>query len=103
MLRNLYERYSTNIEFISVVMNTNDWSVIQNKLDLAAIPWAVCVPKDLEKIKETFQLSNYPEYVLIDAQGYLVAAPAASPVPDGNYKTIDYYFYQIHKRMSQGK
>lgn len=103
MLRNLHEKYNTNIEFISVVMNTNKWTEIHQKIDVSKIPWEVCLPKDIENAKENFQLTNYPYYVLIDAQGYLVSAPAASPAPDGNYKTIDYYFYQIHKRISQGK
>lgn len=103
MLKALYTKYSTSVEIITVVMNETDWEKINQKLKLADVPWTVVIPKDAEAIKRAFQLSVYPNYVLIDSQGYIVQSPAASPVPDGSYKTIDYYFFEIHKAMARGK
>lgn len=99
MLKTIYAKYNTSVEIITVVMNETNWEKIDQKLKLNDTPWTVVIPKNLEKVKKSFQLSVYPHYVLIDAQGYVVQSPAASPVPDGSYKTIDYYFFEIHKAM----
>lgn len=103
MLKNLYSKYNTSIGFISVVMNDVDWSSIDEKIKLNQIPWTVVKPKNNREVIGQFQLTTYPHYVLIDAQGYIVQSPAASPIPDGSYKTIDYYFFEIHKVMSRIK
>jgi hypothetical protein len=103
MLKTMYSKYSTSVEIITVVINEKDWDKIDQKLKLQDISWTVVIPKDMEKLKKSFQLSVYPHYVLIDAQGYIVQSPAAAPVPDGSYKTIDYYFFEIHKTMSRNR
>lgn len=103
MLKALYTKYNSSVEIITVVMNESDWDKIDQKLKLKDVPWTIVVPKDAEALKRSFQLSVFPHYVLIDAQGYIVQSPAASPVPDGSYKTIDYYFFEIHKAMARNK
>jgi hypothetical protein len=103
MLKNLYCKYNTSIDFITVVMNDVDWSIINEKININEIPWTVAKPKNHREVIGQFQLVAYPYYVLIDAQGYITQSPAASPVPDGSYKTIDYYFYEIQKVMSRSK
>lgn len=103
MLKALHEKYNSSVAFITVVMNDTDWTAIQAKLKPETIPWPVVVPKDAKETSKQFQLSSFPHYVLIDAQGYIVQSPAASPVPDGTYKTIDFYFFEIHKVMSRQK
>jgi hypothetical protein len=103
MLKTLYAKYNTSVEIITVVVNEKDWDKIEQKLKLQDVPWTVVVPKDMDKVRKSFQLSIYPHYILIDAQGYVVQSPAATPVPDGTYKTIDYYFFEIHKAMSRGR
>ena len=103
MLKDLHEKYNSSVAFITVVMNEMDWTTIQSKLKTEDIPWAVVVPKDAKETNKQFQLSSYPHYVLIDAQGYIVQSPASSPIPDGTYKTIDYYFFEIHKVMTRQK
>ena len=101
MLKSLYTKYSSSVEFITVVVNETNWEKIDQKLKLQEIPWTVVIPKEFENLKRAFQLSVFPHYVLIDAQGYIVQSPAAAPVPDGSYKTVDYYFFEIHKAMTR--
>lgn len=103
MLKNLYSKYNSSIAIITVVVNEQDWKRIDEKLKLESIPWKVVIAKDFEELSKMFQLTTTPHYVLIDSQGYIVQSPAASPVPDGSYKTIDYYFFEIHKAMSGPK
>lgn len=103
MLKELHAKYNSSIAFITVVMNDLDWTHIQTKIKTDSIPWPVVIPKNTKETNRQFQLSAYPHYVLIDAQGYVVQSPAASPIPDGTYKTIDYYFFEIHKVMSRQK
>ena len=103
MLKELHSKYNSSVAFVTVVMNDADWSNIQTKLKTESIPWPMVIPKDAKEINQQFQLSVYPHYVLIDAQGYIVQSPAASPIPDGTYKTIDYYLYEIHKVISRQK
>lgn len=103
MLKNLHSKYSSSVAFVTVVMNETDWSSVTKKIKLETIPWNVVLPKDRLEASEQFQLSNFPSYVLIDSQGHIVQSPAASPIPDGSYKTIDYYFFEIHKTLSKLK
>ncbi len=103
MLKNLYEKYNSSVAFLTVVLNEKDWAKIENKLNSTSIPWKIVIPKNGEETLKMFQLTTTPHYVLIDAQGYIVQSPAATPVPDGSYKTIDYYFFEIHKAMSRQK
>lgn len=101
MLKSLYSKYNTSIGFITVVVNEYDWESISKKINLESVQWPVVIAENEKTTKEQFQLTVYPHYVLIDAQGYIVQSPAASPVPDGTYKTIDYFFFEIHKVMSR--
>jgi hypothetical protein len=99
LMRNLFEQYNSSISFLTIV-NTQDWTFVK-QLSKGDILWPILQAPDLQELKETFQLAVFPSYLLIDPQGYLVQSPAASPSPDGTYKTIDFYFFQIHKAMMQ--
>ena len=103
MMKNLHEKYNTSVAFITVVMNDADWEQINQRINSESVPWPIVKPADAKETVKQFQLTTYPHYVLIDAQGYIVQSPAASPVPDGTYKTIDFYFFEIHKAMSRIK
>lgn len=103
MMKNLHEKYNTSVSFVTVVMNDADWEQINQKINTESVPWPIVKPVDSKETVKQFQLTTYPHYVLIDAQGYIVQSPAASPVPDGTYKTIDFYFFEIHKAMSRMK
>jgi hypothetical protein len=46
---------------------------------------------------------TYPSYVLVDETGFIVAAPALSPMPNGQYETIDKTFYYIKEARNKLK
>jgi hypothetical protein len=49
-----------------------------------------------------YQVINIPYYVVIDPIGYVVAAPAMGPTPNGQYETIDKLFFYIKKAIEEG-
>jgi hypothetical protein len=52
---------------------------------------------------ESYSIEAYPQYTLIDAFGYIVASPALSPKPNGQYETIDKTFFYIKRTWDNNK
>jgi hypothetical protein len=93
----LYSKYAKNVEFITVLFGL-DASISAHK---TKYNWVFSTPKNEDELKALFHIRTFPEYVLIDPDGFIVASPALRPSPDGKYETIDRTFFEIHKAMSQ--
>jgi hypothetical protein len=95
-LKKLYEAYKGDVEFISIYPNkTYSEENIKNYVD--AIPWNTFKVDANNPIWSDYNAVAFPYYVLLDGYGYVVAAPARGPLPDGQYLSIDETFFNIHK------
>lgn len=92
-LKELQKKYKDDVAFVSFIVNKNK---IDTKKIESQLPWESYVIDLDHSILKNYKISTYPSYVLIDETGYLVAAPALSPLPNGEYETIDKTFYYIH-------
>ena len=48
-------------------------------------------------------VKSLPSYVMIDDTGILHSYPAASPVPDGEYETVEKVLYTIKRKIELEK
>ena len=57
-----------------------------------------------DPIFDSYQIQTFPSYVLLDANGYVVASPALGPRPNGEGVNIDKTFFYIQKvRAEEGE
>jgi hypothetical protein len=94
-LKKLYEKYGKEIEFITIypVPDIAYTKIEQRNLD--ALNWKKSSYTIADPIWAKLQIFSFPCYLLIDDSFYLVASPALSPIPNGNYQTIEKTFYDI--------
>jgi hypothetical protein len=77
-LRDQYDDYVTFIS-ISPERTSKEAQEALNK-----IPWEKFVIEENNPIIKRFKVSTYPYYILLDPTGYVVAAPALGPMPNGD-------------------
>jgi thiol-disulfide isomerase/thioredoxin len=95
LLLGLYEKYSNAVEFITIVSG--------NSLDYTDLnfPWKTFYTSENPDLTKLFQIRTFPQYALVDAQGYLVSSPALGPTPNAQYETIERSFFYIHKKKEE--
>lgn len=96
LLKAMHEKYKEDVEIITVFRKQKDYSKKQENL-LKSIPWKKYEVAPESDILRNYKINSFPNYVLIDAYGYIVAAPALKPTPNGKYETIDKSFFYIQK------
>jgi len=102
LLKPIYERYKGDVTIISICEEKPDMTKKQKEL-IASIPWEnYTLPAD-HPIFKSFKVQTFPTYILIDAYGYIVNAPALGPKPNGQYETIDRTFFNIKKVNNANK
>jgi hypothetical protein len=95
-LKQMYENYKEDINFITIYPDKVYDSLVFAK-NIQTIPWEKFRTDNSNPIWNNYKIQTYPSYVLIDGLGYVVAAPALGPMPDGSYQTIDKTFFMIQK------
>ncbi len=100
----LHKTYKEDITFITVYPE-NVYSTADTAKFLNTIPWTKCQTDKTNPIWKNYKVSSYPTYILLDGYGYVVGAPALSPMPDGQYQTIDksFFFIQRTNKELRGK
>jgi peroxiredoxin len=89
----LHTKYQYDVTFITVYPNKPlDETAKQH---LAKLPWEKFRADENASIFSNYKVETYPYYVLIDETGYVVASPALTPMPNGQYETIDKTFFFI--------
>lgn len=91
----LHSKYQYDVTFITVYPNKPLDETA--KLHLAKIPWEKFSVDEGSSILQNYKVETYPYYVLIDETGYIVASPALTPMPNGQYETIDKTFFFIRE------
>ncbi len=95
-LLKLHERFKNQIHFITIYPEkTYDLKTIES--NIKPIQWDQFSVPINHRILESYKIVQYPSYVLIDPNGYIVSAPALGPIPNGQYQTIESMFYNIEK------
>ncbi len=96
LLREMHKKYINDVQFLTIVIDNGDLSS-KEKMDLKSIQWDQFSMPSTDDFVKKFRVTNFPTYILIDPQGYIVGAPALGPSPNAQYETIDKTFYYIQK------
>ena len=92
----IYERYKEDIQFITIYPSGEyDEKIMESTLN--TIPWTKIALEQSNVFWKNYKIESFPQYILIDAYGYVVSAPALGPLPNGQYETIDQVFFSIRK------
>jgi hypothetical protein len=102
LLNSLNQKYGNEIQFVSIYVNKDEYTE-KERLALESINWEKHGLDENNSIFKKYRIETFPTYVLIDAFGYVVAAPALSPTPNGQYETIESTFYSIQKVVDESK
>lgn len=100
ILSELQEAYASSVQIVSIYKQ--DDKIPQGHLkELGEATWDVfALPSD-HPIFDRYRITNFPQYVLIDASGHVVSSPALGPTPNGEYETIDRTFFYLKKAYDQ--
>ena len=98
----IYQRYQKEVQFLMVIKEDGRTDPPTMDAFRKGLPWESVIVEPGNTIFKTYQVINIPYYVVIDPIGYVVAAPAMGPTPNGQYETIDKLFFYIKKAIDGG-
>ena len=96
LISRLYNKYGGTTHITTVVVGDDKFDVEKFKKK-NKITWDITVIDGDDDILSKFNIEAFPQYVLLDRSGYVVAAPALGPKPNGEYETIERQLYSISK------
>ena len=103
LLNSLYTKYGDDVQFVTIYKKYDSYSDNEKKL-LESIKWLNYSVDSEDPIFDSYQIQTFPSYVLLDANGYVVASPALGPRPNGEGVNIDKTFFYIQKvRAEEGE
>ena len=98
LLKPLYVKYGNTIRFVTIIDVHNELDKEQ-KAYYSSIPWEKHFLAYNDPIFKSYMVKSFPSYVLIDEVGVLHSYPAAGPIPDGEYETVEKVFYTIKRKI----
>lgn len=101
IMKEMHERYSDYVQFVTIYLKRSD-TPKKNKEELEGLPWDTFEVDPDHSILERYRVVSYSHFTLIDAGGNVVASPAPTPTPDGEYETIDRTFFYLKQQMDKG-
>lgn len=104
LLKRLHKKYNDYIDFLTILTVKDSNTLLENPekfKDKYGITWDFAVIKQSANQLNQLNVVNYPYYILMDANSQVVAAPALTPRPNGEYHTIEIDLYKIarHYKM----
>lgn len=101
LLLSLHEKYGQYVQFVSVYKERELSEKARQKME--DLKWEVFAISETNPIWKNYQMMAFPQYVFIDAAGYIIASPALGPTPNGQYKTIDESFFYLKKAIDESR
>jgi len=99
LIKALKDKYGDYIDFLSFC---TDYASLDYKYFMEQHPdynWDIVFLGEKSEIAKQFNVKTVPSYFLINPEGFIALAPAKSPSPDGQYKSIENTFEYIASMM----
>ena len=97
LLAHLREKYIDAVEILTIVVAEDGAVKPSTYFREQGITWDAALINPSSPMLTAFDVVTFPHYVLVDAQGYIVRAPALSPRPNNEYDTVERNFFDIKK------
>lgn len=99
LLPRLYNKYGQYVHFLTILVVDGDTSKVNTARfkEQHQITWDFAKVKKGSALLKKLNVVTYPYYILMDATAHVVAAPALTPRPNGEYHTIEESLYEISR------
>ncbi len=101
LLYKLQQKYSKNTQFVTVLVADKNNPLFNNPIPFIKehkIAWDFAVIEKNDPMLKRMNVTTFPHYLLMDAEGVVVAAPALTPRPNNEYETIELMLIQINRK-----
>tara|TARA_B100000508_G_scaffold55003_3_gene42661 strand:- start:25190 stop:26602 length:1413 start_codon:yes stop_codon:yes gene_type:complete len=101
LVKPLFTKYGKYTDFLTVVVVEEEDELLESPDEFIKehnISWNIAVVDENDPILDRLGIAAFPQYILMDAAGYVVQAPALTPRPNNEYETIEKVLFNIHKR-----
>lgn len=101
LLKPLFEKYGKYSSFVTILVVEEGDELLKNPDPYRKehkISWDLAVIEEDDPLLDRLSVTAFPHYILMDATGHVVMAPALSPRPDNEYDTIEKMLFNIYKR-----
>lgn len=99
LIQGLQQTFGNDIYFISVCTDKDRDKYEAYLQENPEMDWDIVYVGDEHIMLEEYRVKTFPQYFLIDQEGFLAAAPAPGPAPDGEYESIEQTFIAIYKAL----
>ena len=99
LIKELKMKYGEDIAFVSFCTDKTVEKYDEYMANNPKIDWDVFYLGENHDLIEQFNVKSIPQYFLIDQEGFIALAPAKSPSPNGEYKSIDETFFYIRSEI----
>ena len=100
VMEEMYSKYSPYVEFLTLYKESESIAKSARK-SMEKTSWPIYGLETDHAIFDKYHVTSYSQYVFLDAAGYIVASPALTPTPDGEYETIDRTFYYLKQAIDR--
>ncbi|MCB0478385.1 MAG: TlpA family protein disulfide reductase [Crocinitomicaceae bacterium] len=100
IIKSMSEKYEGAVKFVSICTDSDPENFAKFRKNHPEFDWDFYhVSGNKNEVLSKFKVKDLPAYFLLDQDGFIVQAPAQSPVPDGEYETIEKTFDEIIKAL----
>ena len=103
VIDSLEEKYGNDISFLSICTDAKRKTYDQYLKDHPDMDWDIVYVGENDPLLTNFRVETYPQYFLIDQSGFIVAAPAPGPAPNGEYESIEKTLFTIQQALNPGR
>lgn len=103
LVKGLYEKYNWDVVFLGINVDEDPKQMQAFVKKNKNYKWMFLNSKSDPKIREKYNITALPQYVLIDPEGVIMQSPALRPTPDGGSRSIDMVFNRIKKKLHPDK
>lgn len=99
IIRKLVNKYDEDVAFISFCADKDSTSFNTYMKEHPEYTWDVFYIGEEHPLLNSYNISSFPDYFLIDQDGFIFASPALAPSPNGKYESIDKTLFEIKKAL----
>ena len=103
IIAKLVAKFDEDIAFVSVCTDTDSAAYKTYLMDHPDYYWDIFYAGNDEDFLHSFNINTVPNYFLIDQDGFIFAAPALAPSPNGNLEYVEQTLFKIKKALHPTK
>lgn len=99
IIHRLVTEYGQDISFLSVSTDPDKATFDAFMKEHPEYDWDIYHIGEDQALMNAYKVANVPSYYLIDQEGFISAAPAMPPSPNGEYESIESIFFKIKEAL----